>query len=368
MTPRVDARSWSALPRLGALDRGRDNNLGLLRHVAASLVVFSHSFPLTGHVDREPLGRLTGILDFGTLAVIVFFAVSGYLVARSFERSAGIGDYLRSRTLRVIPAYATAIAYAAFVIGPLVTVLPLGEYLAHPETWRYVTMNFTFVQHDRLPGVFLANPFPGAVNGSLWTLPVEVFCYGVLAIAGLVGALRRPWLAAALAAALFLAGERAPAAMSLIPHSEAPIALRLAGTFVAGSLAYAWRDRIPLSPWLALAMGALAWASIGSRAEAYLVYGSLVYGTLVLGYFPALDLPAFRGRADLSYGIYVYAFPTQQLIAGWSGTGSPWLLFALACPATLALAAASWRWIEAPALKLKRHAHDPADEVSAPRP
>jgi peptidoglycan/LPS O-acetylase OafA/YrhL len=342
------------MPRLGQLDRGRDNNLSLLRHIAASLVIFSHSFPLSGRLGDEPLARLVGILDFGTLAVLAFFAISGYLIARSFDRSEGLGDYLRSRALRILPAYAAAIAYAAFLIGPLVTTLPLAEYFAHGETWRYVAMNFTFTQHDRLPGVFVANPLPGAVNGSLWTLPVEVFCYGALALAGLVGALHRPWLAASLALALVVASESGTALSALVPHGEAVMTARLAGTFVAGSLAYAWRDRVPVSPWIAFGALAVAWMSLDTRVEGVVLVGALAYATLVLGYHPALDVPALRRRDDWSYGMYVYAFPTQQLVVWMSGTGSPWLLFALAYPATIVLAAASWRWIEAPALRFRR--------------
>lgn len=364
MPAATTGRTWLAMPRLSELDRGRENNLSLLRHVAATTVVVAHSFPLAGRINDDPLARLTGVIDLGTLAVVAFFAISGFLVARSFDRSPGLADFLRARALRILPAYAAAIVYAAFVVGPLVTTLPLAEYLSHRETWRYVTRNFTFAQVDRLPGVFGANPYAWAVNGSLWTLAVEVFCYGGLALAGLVGALRRRALAAALALALLAAGY-VPAFVALIPHGEYAMASRLAGTFVAGALAYAWRNRIPVSPWIALAALVLAWAVVGTRAQSLVLFAALAYSTLVLGYFPAFDLPALRARTDLSYGIYVYAFPTQQLVAGMIGPGSPGLLFLLAYPAIVALAAASWRWIEAPALRFKRRPAGPPGAARA---
>ena len=339
---------------LGARDGGRDNNLNLLRFGAASLVVFSHSYPLSGHLVAEPLARATGIFDFASVAVIVFFAISGYLVARSLDRSPGLVEYTRARALRILPAYVAATLYGAFVIGAWATTLPLAEYLADPRTWLYVRQTLLFIGIDRLPGVFVDNPYPLAINGSLWTLLIEIACYGALAVAGAIGALRRRWLALAIAFALVAAAELAPGFVALLPRSEALLGPRLAGTFVAGALAYAWRDRVPLSPWLAAAALAAGIALLDTRVEVYAMYGAMVYATLVAGYHPSLDVLAFRRVGDYSYGIYVYAYPTQQAIASVLGPMPPLLLFGLAFPVVLALAVASWHAIEQPALRLKR--------------
>jgi peptidoglycan/LPS O-acetylase OafA/YrhL len=339
---------------LGARDGGRGNNLDLLRFCAASLVVLSHSYPLSGHLADEPLARATRIFDFASIAVIVFFAISGYLVARSYDRSRSLVAYARSRALRILPAYVAATLYAAFVIGPWATTLPLADYLADARTWIYVRETLLFVGIDRLPGVFVDNPYPLAINGSLWTLWLEVFCYAALAVAGALGALWRPWRALALAVALFALGELSPAFVAWMPRGDAFLGPRLAGTFVAGALAYAWRDRIPLSPWIALGALAIAAALLGTRVEVYALYGAIVYATLVLAYHPSLDVPGFRRFGDYSYGIYVYAYPTQQAIASALGPMPPLLLFGLAYPAIFALALASWHAIEAPALKFKR--------------
>ena len=342
------------MPTLGARDRGRDNNLNLLRFVAASLVVLSHSYPLSGHLADEPLARLTRIFDFASVAVIVFFAISGYLVARSFDRSRDLATYARSRALRILPAYVAATLYAAFVIGPWATTLPIADYLADPRTWIYVRETLLFVGIDRLPGVFTDNPYPLAVNGSLWTLWLEVFCYAALAIAGVLGALRRRWLALAVAIALFALGELSPAFVAWMPRGDAFLGPRLAGTFIAGALAYAWRDRIPLSPWIAVAALVAGAVLLDTRVEVYVLFGAMVYATLVLAYHPSLDVPGFRRIGDYSYGIYVYAYPTQQAIASVLGPMPPLLLFGLAYPAIFALAFASWHAIERPALRFKR--------------
>ena len=107
-------------------------------------------------------------------------------------------------------------------------------------------------------------------------------------------------------------------------------------------------------PWIALAALAAAAALLGTRVEVYVLYGAIVYATLVLAYHPSLDVPGFRRFGDYSYGIYVYAYPTQQAIASVLGPMPPLLLFGLAYPAIFALAYASWHAIEAPALRFKR--------------
>ena len=117
--------------------------------------------------------------------------------------------------------------------------------------------------------------------------------------------------------------EASPRFLVALPRSEALLGPRLAGTFVAGTLAYAWRDRIPVSIALALAWLAASVALLDTAVEVYVLFGGIVYATLVLAYHPSLDVPAYRRFGDYSYGIYVYAFPTQQAIAALTGAVSP---------------------------------------------
>jgi peptidoglycan/LPS O-acetylase OafA/YrhL len=304
---------------------------------------------------HDPLAQLQRHFDFGGLAVTAFFAISGYLIARSCDRARSVRDFARARALRVVPAYVVAVLYAALVLGPLCTTLALGDYLVAHGTWDYVATTLTFFGLvDRLPGVFAGNPYPHAVNGSLWTLAIEIFCYGALALVAACGALRRPWLAVAFALALFALGETSRAFVEALPRDEAFTTPRLAGTFVAGALAYAWRDRIALSPVVAAALLAAIPLVAASRYAPYGLFGTVAYATLTLAYHPWLDVAPFRRFGDASYGLYVYAFPTQQAIAAATGPIPPLMLFGLAFPVVLALAAASWTWIEKPALRWRR--------------
>lgn len=321
------------------------NNLDFLRFAAAACVIVSHAFPLAlGVGTPEPLQDLTrGQTNLGRIAVAVFFLVSGLLVTRSLDRSRSVVVFARARALRILPGLAAAVLLTAFALGPVVTTLPLAEYLTDPEVPAYALKNATAVlQAPRLPGVFEGNPFPGTVNGSLWTLRYEVVAYAFVALAGALRLLRRRAVlpATLLALALLAAGIGGPWTELLAP-------------FGVGSSAYLVRDRIRFDArWIPLALTALvlaALAGVGFRATFAVAGGFL----LLFAAFAPSRLSGWARRDDLSYGLYVYAFPVQQAVA--SVLPGSWVLnVAVSVPVVLALAWGSWHLVEKRALRLKR--------------
>ena len=171
----------------------RDNNFNLLRFVAASLVILSHSFALAGGTGTaEPPSSLIGV-SFGTIGVYIFFTASGFLITMSYYARHDLLAFLWARFLRIFPALAVCALLSAFVLGLAFTTNGMGSYLNLSSTYKYVINNTLLLPlgfQETLPGVFLGNPFPLVVNGSLWTLPVELRIYLIVALIGFVGLFR----------------------------------------------------------------------------------------------------------------------------------------------------------------------------------
>lgn len=325
---------------LGSLAHGRNNNLNLLRFAAASLVLLSHCWPLTeGTPENEPAMRLFG-LELGRMAVWVFFALSGFLVASSWERRPNVRAFFLARARRIFPGLIVMLLGLVFILGPIVTTMSLPEYLTQRKTWSFLFFNaLLFELRWDIPGVFDR----AALNGSLWTLPVEVRCYLALGLLGWAGVLRQgiTYLAAAVVLAVLTF-------TGWLDLNQAPLAF----SFLAGVSAWKWRERIALDGRLALALLLLALFLMHQRAPfsmAVLVV-ALAYGSPYLAYVPNGAVRAFNRIGDYSYGIYIYAFPVQVTVHQlWPGYGVADMFF-VAMPITLVLAALSWTLVESPAL------------------
>lgn len=337
---------------LGPLSLGRDNNLNLLRAVAATAVLVSHAVPIAqGPQAAEPLKALLG-QSLGSLAVYVFFAISGFLITASFVRSSSRRSFLLARALRLVPGLFVNLVLVAFLLGPLVTSLSLGGYLGLPDPYLFVLRNMAlFPLIFTLPGVFDELPYTGVV-GSIWTLRHEVMCYGGVFVAGCLGAWASPFRAHLALGAYGLAWigfEILNPEISSMVHQLH----RLSLPFALGAAFYVWRDRLPLSLWGVGATLGLAWLAHGSGAAYPALILALTYLTFWLGYVPGGWLRAYNRVGDYSYGIYVYAFPLQGLAVWLFGPQTPLENILYSLPMTLICSVASWHWVEQPAMAQK---------------
>jgi peptidoglycan/LPS O-acetylase OafA/YrhL len=350
---------FGAAPRIGAVCGGRDNNFNLIRMIAATAVLVSHAWPIARGVGtEEPLERLLG-LSLGGVSLMVFFAISGFLIARSYDWAPRIADWTAARVMRLFPGLAVALILTALVLGPAATTLSLGAYAADPATLLYVPRNVTLVSLQYgLPGVFADNPLPSAINGSLWTLFHEAACYVGVLVIGLFGGLRRPRImVAALAvwAGFYIAVDFTPEAGPMLRLHR----LRdLSAPFVIGAAFYVWRDRIPMRWTLGAALAVLAVALRDTPAFLPVFTLALSYGTFLLAWLPGGAIRGWNRLGDYSYEIYIYAFPVQQLCVHAFGPMTPLENIAVAAPITLVLAILSWRLVEGPALATRRRVAD----------
>ncbi|WP_224243269.1 acyltransferase family protein [Hyalangium gracile] len=341
--------SLSSSPTLRQCLDGRRNNLDFIRFVAAVGVIFSHSFPLgQGLGTFDPLEIFSHRQStVGHLSVAVFLIISGLLIAQSQERSPSMAGYLWARALRIFPGLAVMLLASTFLLGPVLTELPLAVYFQSPETYLYLLRNFTLYQSQwGLPGVFHGNVYPDVVNGSLWTLKYEVGFYLLVAGLGLAGLMRRwvalaGWVAAALVPFVPLVGPR----LNLWPE--------LYLYFGGGLALYLLRDRVRMNRWVALGCTGVLVLTAWLGGFRYAVGSCGAYLVMYLAFLPS-RLSGFARYGDFSYGVYIYAFPVQQLVVmRMGGRVAWWVDAAVSLPVIVGLAALSWHLVEKRALRLK---------------
>lgn len=331
------------------------NNFDFIRFFFASLVIFSHAYPLAvGNENAEPLLVFSeGQLTFGTLAVYGFFVISGYLIAQSWTRNPVTLHFLEKRVRRIYPGFLLASIISAFVVAPLfngdagrsvITLDFVLEFLSHAG-------RLIFLQ----PGAsFLGNPSSGPVNGSLWSIPYEFWCYiGVLA-AGVSGYLYRARVLIVTLIGAMLVGfvfEKYNLKISGNILGQIfgypPFWARLLPFFMAGMLFFALGERIDFTPMGALlAFGAIVFACRIPLALKIVLPVALTYLVLWFAFTSKIKFNGFAKYGDFSYGIYLYGFPLEQIVVYWTKTQSHWMVFFLAWPCSIVFGALSWYLVE----------------------
>jgi peptidoglycan/LPS O-acetylase OafA/YrhL len=335
-----------------ALKRPYDN-FTLLRLILALAVVVSHAFSVgTGrHVD-EPLYALTGY-TLGEHGVNGFFAVSGFLVAMSWDRRGGAIPFATARLLRVFPGLIVAVLVTGLGFGLLMTSLPKGQYLSDFRLWSFIWVTVTtFKSATILPGVFENNPLRWPIS-TVWTLRYELICYAGLLTYGVLGGFRHRIVA------LLLVALTALAIVFLAFRGDIPkgqeTALRLPLVFASGALIYLYRDKVSLS--FAAIVSFVPLLTVVSYGAPPFYKPLLFIGTAYLMLFfavaPGLSNPRLEPPGDISYGVYLYGWPVQQMLQALHPAVGPWQMLGPALVITCAIATLSWLVVEQPALGLK---------------
>lgn len=351
---------------LGDLTSRRSNNFNLIRMLAATAVLVSHSYPLSlGETAVEPLNNVLGI-SLGELAVITFFCVSGFFISMSRERAPSIIDFFSARFLRIYPGLTMALLLAVFVIGTVFTTLGASEYLSDGKIYRYIDNNLLlFNMKFQLPGLFQDNPYPG-INGSLWTLFYEVMLYvlvGVLGALSFFGAGKRFFWFLTVYVAVYLGFKLLGIHTSLVTElHRAQFFFSWSFPFVIGMALYRYRHNIKLRPVWLVPLLVLAGGTLHTAYFFECFVLAWTYLIFYLGFSTHSFFDRYNKLGDYSYGVYIYAFPVQEILAHQFKGIDPLVMIALAFPVVLIAAVLSWHLLEKPCMSMR---HTLATQISS---
>ncbi len=318
----------------------------------AALVIVAHSWWLTG---LGPGPALAGG-QLGSWSVVGFFGISGYLITLSRIRAVSSLAFFSARFLRIIPGLAVCLAVTAFVFAPLATLFGNRSY-SLDEAIDYVLINITILgtQLGRTPIGSTLSGIPGADewNSPLWTLFWEVMCYLLI---GFLAYLKPELFRAAIVvifgvvvgALLMQVAAYGPTA-GVWGRVLCPVA-----TFLAGSLLCLFRARVVIKTSvvsMALCLLVVSFLAGNTLALCPLPFA---YLTLVLGASPVFH--RIGSRFDISYGMYIYGWPAQQiLVLAGVAAAVPLGTFAfLSLAVTAPLAWLSCAFVEGPAQEVAR--------------
>lgn len=285
------------------------------------LVVWSHSFALyLGTESSEPGSLLfNGIYNSGKIGVMIFFIISGFLITKSFIRTKSTWLFMQGRIKRIYPGYLVATTICAFIVIPLYS---SNWGLTVFEAAKTLGANLLLKNHFPPADAFAANPTPNAVNGSLWSIPYEFWCYIGVAILGMLGVLLNRWLTLfALVATLTgrvvcdILGKKPGGGIVEYVIGWPYMWLVILPSFLLGMLAYTHRDFIPRNGILlaAVIVAAITSSHLSEHLANMLVAPALAYTTFYVAFSP-VKLPETARWGDFSYGTYLYAYPIQQML------------------------------------------------------
>ena len=349
---------------------GRDNNLTPIRLVAALAVIWGHSFAIVhqpGGID--PIARvMNGHTYSGTIAVSVFFALSGFLVTRSYWFKPNITNWIKQRIARIYPGAFVCLLLMLLYVFFVYRMEDGLSFFTSGEVREFLRYNIVLDNaRFNIPGSFPENRRPEVLNGSWWTLPGEIRVYllfGVFAILGIAPCQQSRFRN--LRRMVFVIFLSILIGFSYIDHPSMPIILDHPSYasptryFLLGCIVFYLRSYILLDGRICLAFLAVPFLAWNDKdVFLFLLMFSSCYIVFFVGY--GIKNIEFEARSgDWSFGIYIYGWFAQQVVASFDPNQSPYVNFVFSAAFSILLGWLSWRLVESPMLSLSRR-WDPKD-------
>jgi peptidoglycan/LPS O-acetylase OafA/YrhL len=328
-----------------------ENNLNLIRLLAALSVIYGHSYFITKTPGSDLLLATVGQRFIGGVAVDVFFVISGFLVTASALNRKNVFSFLLARGLRIYPALIVCVCLTVFVLGPIISTSPV--YWSQ-ETLNYLLYNCSLVINYTLylPGVFENLP-DKSINGPIWSILIELRLYVATAFLYMVGVLSRRrlfnFLYFFLVAVFYL---RPDIKIPFLVPWDSDFHRGLVMLYFTGAFYYLNAKYIPLNPWILLVLFFIL--AFGHGTPKYFVgyYLFLPYFVMMAAFMPGLEW--YNRVGDYSYGVYLYGWPVAQMLLWFKPSMGAIENSIFACEFSLVLAILSWHLVEKRMLSLKK--------------
>ncbi|MFP5039936.1 acyltransferase family protein [Parasediminibacterium sp. JCM 36343] len=340
----------------------RKNGFDLLRVILSIFVIITHGFLLGGYNENlEPLSYFSkNQTNLGEIAVMGFFALSGFLITASFDKSKNSLVFFSHRILRIFPGYWMCLIFTGIVIGPLIFILTgrsISNYsfLGNESAIGYFTHNFSLqIGQWTIKDVLLFTPNNGSLDGSFWSLLSEMHCYIMVVLLGYFLLFKKNRVLYFLVFIIILvffsinynsSVKFGPTFLTLINSR-----LKLFPSFFAGSIIYTFPDLFKLD-WkgsLFITFFSLLLIKFGG----FHLASPFLIALVIINLFQQFE---FHLKYDISYGMYIYSFPIQHLLYAAFSNKLHYLVFiGLSILVSALLGFLSYLFIERPAMLLRK--------------
>ncbi len=334
-------------------DERQQNNYNILRLLAAIFITLSHSFGLLKLSEKEPLNQVSHqTIQFSFIGLCIFFSCSGYLIAKSACTSVSFKNYIWKRFLRIQPLLIVWCLIAIFIVGVLFTSLSATNYFINKDTWAYLkTILPVFGIRFTLPQVFSNNIAENGVNGSLWTLVIEERLYLFIALIFLFRRAAKSFFISIIVL------------LNIVYYIST---ISLQGSFLSGfntsgsfysiiflnaSLLYFLKVAFSKSISVLLICSAVLLVASFSGFDFLKVIAIPIF---IIAISQIKGITNKVGKyGDFTYGIYIFSFPTQQILIATKCVSNPFALFFYTMLIVLPLAIISWHLLEKKMIRLK---------------
>jgi len=336
----------------------KNNAFDLLRILLAVLVLFSHAY-LIGGYGQEPFVNIvknqTYIAEFGVMG---FFSLSGYLIAGSYERSENVYIFLWHRIVRIFPGFWFCLIITSFVIAPMIYFSDHHTISNFPFTGDNSSFSFIYrnlfleVNQWSIGDILNNSAYKLSLNGSLWSLRPESYCYIFIMLIGLGGIFNDNKLPFLIITGLLYLVYSLKFVFNINYGPTFLIlsnALKLYTCFIVGALFYMYRERLQFKAKGLIVITIIALLLL--KYGGYNILAPILISILCISLFSKFKV---KFKYDVSYGLYIYAFPIEQLVYKLWGTYlNIWGYLVITLLITSVMSFLSFILIEKPFLRLK---------------